>query len=204
MSSHYRQRRLNRNDRRCTCCICMNDLTQLNNCYTWVQIAKLVLSHVHLRRNTLGYLSLSAHIFPFIHAHAHYFKHLKKFRSAAPEWHKSMIDAMSHSPEFETGKNDIHSNGFWRLANPCPRLREAIENNRRRGVHLVRPRHFPLAAEYGNPAALHWAIPVAEEHPAQPQTFVVQFVPIPPFGWNQPLDHDSYEPSLDSFYNSTF
>ena len=183
----------------------MNDLTRLNDSYTWVQIARLVLSHAHLRSNTLGFISLSTHIFPFIHAHMDFFRRLKKFRSSTADWHKSMIDAMSHSPEFLTGKDDIHANGFWRLANPCPRLRAAIENNRRLGVSLVRPRHFPLASGYARrPAPQVLAVPVAEENPTQPQTYVIQFVPVPFAGWAPPPGGDAYEPSLDSFYNSTF
>ncbi|EKE42483.1 hypothetical protein ENUP19_0105G0002 [Entamoeba nuttalli] len=101
----------------CCCIICQKKSMFLvqNPKIKTTQFVILILNSLKILKPGVEYFSLTKDILPFVKEHMSLFINLKIFKTG--KWRKSILDALNHSLEVESGREVCKNRGFYKLKN---------------------------------------------------------------------------------------
>lgn len=102
----------------CLCPLCMNGIEQnegSNQLISWIYIMRVILYSLTKLHPAIEYFTLKKDVYGFVYSHWHIFGRLKQFVDKPNKWKKAFLDALSHSPYFESGFNLYRTTGYWKL-----------------------------------------------------------------------------------------
>ncbi|ELP94169.1 hypothetical protein EIN_185760 [Entamoeba invadens IP1] len=103
----------------CLCPLCLNGIPPCADTKTqlvsWIHIIRIILYSLNKLRPNTEYFTLKKDIYGYVAEHWYIFSTLKQFVTSPTKWKKSFLDALSHSPYFESGYNAFKTTGYWKL-----------------------------------------------------------------------------------------
>ncbi|EDR22319.1 hypothetical protein EDI_076570 [Entamoeba dispar SAW760] len=99
----------------CCCIICQKKSMFLvqNPKIKTTRFVVLILTSLKVLKPGVEYYSLTKDILPFVKDHMPLFTNLKIFKTG--KWRKSILDALNHSLEVESGREVCKNRGFYKL-----------------------------------------------------------------------------------------
>ncbi|EKE38237.1 hypothetical protein ENU1_172690 [Entamoeba nuttalli P19] len=109
----------------CLCPLCINGIPNYNDTKTdlisWIYIIRIILFSLTKLYPQTEYFTLKKDIYGFVADHWYTFSTLKQLLifllvlTNPSKWKKSFLDALSHSPYFESGYSAYKTTGYWKL-----------------------------------------------------------------------------------------
>ena len=101
----------------CLCPLCINGIGHEGNTQmiSWIYIMRVILYSLTKLYPSIEYFTLKKDIYGYVNTHWHIFGKLRQFTDKPNKWKKAFLDALSHSPYFESGINLYRTTGYWKL-----------------------------------------------------------------------------------------
>ena len=113
----------------CFCPLCQRGMKGLavdqpRNVVSWQFICKVIYYCLYSisrreeaknKKDKQYYFSIKQDVNEFIVNHWYLFGRMSQFRTNPSKWKKAMLDALIHSDEFKSGKEEINKPGMWRM-----------------------------------------------------------------------------------------
>ena len=103
----------------CLCPLCINGLQNndgSSQLISWIHIMRVILYSLTKLHPSIEYFTLKKDVYGYVYSHWHIFGKLKQFVDKPNKWKKAFLDALSHSPYFESGYNLYRTTGYWKLS----------------------------------------------------------------------------------------
>ncbi|EDR22483.1 hypothetical protein EDI_203950 [Entamoeba dispar SAW760] len=99
----------------CQCLICKKEtfFQTKNPKMKTTRLVLLILKSLKVLKPQIEYYSLVKDILPFINDHLPLFQNLKIFQNG--KWRKSILDALNHSAQVESGREVCKNRGFYKI-----------------------------------------------------------------------------------------
>ncbi|BFU18281.1 hypothetical protein EHI8A_021100 [Entamoeba histolytica HM-1:IMSS-B] len=112
----------------CCCLLCkMKKVVLQKNYIPWISLVRIFYLSLMSLYPYKTFFSVKSDIPDFIKTHWSILSQLSQFNGKS-RWRKSMLDAINHSRFFQSGKDEYHVSGYWRLKDTSIPFVENWEN----------------------------------------------------------------------------